>query len=230
VSNELDTVVDAEIVDSSAPLSVTDAKRLDKKIRLIVGNISDNLDKLAALLAEAEAGQLHVAFGSPSLSAYLADVMKAHWQDRDERRKIVALLSAKGWSQRAIAPVVGVSQKTVDRDLDEVSHDDSVDVEVISLDGKRRPKHPKPKPAAKVDEMSSDDAPEPDTAYRSVDLQYLLELSDEILEKATDWRETHTYTGVPDEIERIQRIGRTLTETQLVIVTFIAEPEAADTA
>jgi hypothetical protein len=128
------------------PLSETEAKRLDKKIRLIFGNISDELDKLAALIAEAKTGSIHVVLGHKSWTAYLASVAEIGWKDRDDRRKIVALLSGEGMSQRTIGAVVGVSQKTVDRDLDEVSHDDSVDAEVISLDGKRRPKHPNPKP------------------------------------------------------------------------------------
>lgn len=44
---------------------------------------------------------------------------------RDERQEMVKVLSAEGMSTRAIAPVVGVSQKTVDRDTRQVSHHDS---------------------------------------------------------------------------------------------------------
>jgi hypothetical protein len=145
--------VDAEIVEP-APLDEKSAKVLDTKIRLVATNIKTNWEKLKDYIAEAKAGQIHSALGKPTWTAYLAEVLEIGWQDRDERRKIVALLSDAGMSQRAIAEAVGTSQKTVDRDLDEPSHDDSVDqtpesdtesAKVVSLDGKRRPKHPKPK-------------------------------------------------------------------------------------
>src|SRR5258706_188459 len=85
------------------------------------------LGRTRVVRVDAKNGQIHLALGHHSWTAYLADVVQIGSQDRDERRKIIALLSGEGMSQRAIASVVGVSQKTVDRDIGEVSHDDSVE-------------------------------------------------------------------------------------------------------
>jgi hypothetical protein len=140
----------AEIVEATTPLTEKQAKTLDTRIRLMVGSISDQLDKLAGLIAEAKAGQIHIALGHRSWTAYLADVVQIGSHDRDERRKIVALLSGEGMSQRAIAAAVGVSQKTVDRDIGEVvSHDDSVESEPVAttgLNGKTYQRKPQPAP------------------------------------------------------------------------------------
>ena len=48
------------------------AERLDKRIRLLVGSINDNLAKLYELVEEAKHGQVHVALGYPSWPARCA--------------------------------------------------------------------------------------------------------------------------------------------------------------
>jgi hypothetical protein len=74
--------------------------------------------------------------------------------DTRARKEIVAMMAGKGMSERAIATVVGMGQKTVNRDLAEVSHDDSPDRalpdKVVGLDGKQYPRKPKPEPMADV--------------------------------------------------------------------------------
>jgi hypothetical protein len=137
----------AEIVNGTAPLTETKAKQLDGRIQRMVDATVTHMDKLLALLEEAATGQIWGALGFPSWPAYVKNRVqgKISPTDREERKALVELMSGRGMSQRAIAGAVGVSQKTVDRDLATESND-SVDAEVISLDGKRRPKHPKPKP------------------------------------------------------------------------------------
>ena len=93
-------------------------ERLDKRIRLLVGAIEENLTKLHALVAQAKSGQIHVALGFKCWTTYVADVFTLQVRlDRPQRRELVGWLSGEGMSQRVIADVVGVDQKTVSNDL-----------------------------------------------------------------------------------------------------------------
>lgn len=57
---------------------------------------------------------------------------------RDERRDMVRMLSEEGLSTRAIAPIVGVSQSSVDRDR-QPTRSGSVEPRVVEgLDGRTR--------------------------------------------------------------------------------------------
>ncbi len=120
-------------VEVAAPLDLGASERLDRRIRLMADTIRDNIAKLTGLIEEAKQGQIHAALGFASWTAYLADALGGRLElDTDSRREVVALMSGEGMSQRAIARAVGVSQKTVDRDLDkavQVSHGDSPDDE-----------------------------------------------------------------------------------------------------
>jgi hypothetical protein len=138
-----------DIIEVIAPLDRDAAVRLDKRIRLMADTARDNLAKIAMLVDEAKAGQIHEALGFPSWTAYLADALGGQLElSTDTRRAVVELMAGEGMSQRAIAAAVGVSQKTVDRDLDKVSHGDSPEpAPVTGLDGKTyTPPAPKPAP------------------------------------------------------------------------------------
>lgn len=102
-------------------LDLGDARRLTERIRLMAMTVGDNIDKLKGLVSEARESEVHVALGYASWTAYLADVLGETPMrlERDVRQELVAELSAQGMSTRAIAPIVGVSQKTVDRDVRE---------------------------------------------------------------------------------------------------------------
>lgn len=141
---EIITTVDAEIV---VPMDHAAAKRLDQRIRLLVGTINENIAKLHDLVDEAKRGDVHVALGYSSWTAYLSDVFTVTVRlDRDQRRELVGYLSGEGMSQRAIADVVGVDQKTVSNDVrarEEFSSPDPTPAPVTGLDGKTY--RPKPK-------------------------------------------------------------------------------------
>lgn len=108
-------VIEAEIVTS---VSRPDAERLDKRIRLLADSINNNLAKLYELVELAKVGEIHVVLGFPSWPAYIADVFGGQVRlDREQRRELVGYLSGEGMSQRAIAEVVAVDQKTVTNDL-----------------------------------------------------------------------------------------------------------------
>ncbi|CAN1485984.1 hypothetical protein MCEMAEM6B_00048 [Mycobacteriaceae bacterium] len=99
------------------PLDVVAATRLDKRIRLMAATVRDNLTKIADLVAEAKSGQLHIALGFSSWTAYLADAIGSQIElSTDSRRAVVELLAGEGMSNRAIATAVGVTEGTVRND------------------------------------------------------------------------------------------------------------------
>lgn len=101
-----------------APLAEDAARRLTERIRITAHNARDNLTKLRDLVDEAQHGQAHLALGYASWTAYLSDVLgdEPLRLARDQRQELVGYLAGEGMSTRAIAPIVGVSQKTVVKD------------------------------------------------------------------------------------------------------------------
>lgn len=134
-------VYDAEIVDPQA-LTEKQAKALDKRIRSASDKLSTSTENLLELLEQAAAGAIHEALGLSSWTAWFKDAVQIQVSDKFERKELVKMMSGKGMSQRAIAGSLGVSQKTVDRDLE--GEDVAEGATVTSLDGAERPKN-KPK-------------------------------------------------------------------------------------
>jgi hypothetical protein len=159
IVSDIDLVLDAEVVE---PLDQDHgaAERLDKRIRLLVGTINNSISKLYTLVEEVKSGQIHLALGFPSWTAYVADVFTVPVRlGREQRTELVEYLSGEGMSQRAIANVVGTSVGTVNNDLSQVFNSEHLpDPELAvdehrpttGLDGKLYP----PKPSA----------PQPDVA------------------------------------------------------------------
>ena len=110
---------EVQTIDAGAVvLDRASAERLDRRIRLMAGSIADSLSKLYDLVEQAKAGQIHVALGFPSWTAYVADACKVEIRvERNQRRELVGWLAGEGMSQRAIAEVVGVGVATVNRDI-----------------------------------------------------------------------------------------------------------------
>lgn len=116
-------------------------------------NTRDVLSTLAAQIEHAQVVKADELLGFPSWTAYLADTFKglSIGLPRGERRELVAVLAASGMSTRAIAPIAGVDQATVTRDLqrDATAPPDphpQPSAPVTGLDGKT---YPKPKPATR---------------------------------------------------------------------------------
>jgi len=101
-----------------------EAQRLTQRIRLVAQTLSENIDKLKLLVAEARESNAYAALGYPSWTAYLADVLGETplRLEREVRQELVAELSAQGMSTRAIAPIVGASQRTVAGDVSKIAH------------------------------------------------------------------------------------------------------------
>jgi len=95
------------------------ARRLTERIRLLASSLAEQVDKIIGLIVEARTGRADAALGYQSWTAYVetefADALPR--LVRSQRRDVVAQLTARGMSTRAIAPVVRSSQGTVARDL-----------------------------------------------------------------------------------------------------------------
>lgn len=136
----LDTTT-GEIVET---MTEDAARRLTERIRIAATNYVEAKEKVLALVDEAKAGQAHVALGYKSWTAYLSDVLSDEplRLARDERRELVTRLADEGMSTRAIAPIVGTTKSSVDRDLrasEELSHAGTVE-----------PDAPKPAPVVRT--------------------------------------------------------------------------------
>ena len=129
----------ATVVDYT-PLTERQAKSLDNKIRKASEKVNATTDQLFGLLEEAANGRIHEALGFPSWTAWFSDAVQIRPNDRDERKAFAALMSGRGMSQRAIAAALGVSQKTVDRDLEGESLDSGDSETVTALDGSEHPR------------------------------------------------------------------------------------------
>lgn len=101
-----------------------DARRLTERIRLIAGAVADNMQKLRELVDQARSGNAHAVLGYASWTAYITDLFgdEPLRLARDVRQELVAELASQGMSTRAIAPIVGVDNKTVHRDIAAVAN------------------------------------------------------------------------------------------------------------
>lgn len=125
------TVVNTETGEIVEPMSADEARRLTERIRIAATNYTDAKAKVLQLVDEAKAGSAHLALGYKSWTAYLSDVLSDEplRLAREDRRELVAHLADEGMSQRAIAPIVGVSHRTVNSDLAESQLESSVPVD-----------------------------------------------------------------------------------------------------
>ena len=100
-------------------LTSGEAQRMTQRIKLTASTIRDNMFRLRNLVDEAKNSNVWQVLGFSSWTAYLADALGSEPMrlDRDERRELVDYLAGEGMSSRAIAPIVGVDRKTVERDI-----------------------------------------------------------------------------------------------------------------
>ena len=106
-------------VEPTPTLSAEDAYRLTQRIRTAASGAREAMETLSVLGEEARAGGAHAAMGFASWTDYLSSTLGASPMrlDREQRRELVAYLAGEGMSTRAIAPIVGVGDSTVQRDL-----------------------------------------------------------------------------------------------------------------
>lgn len=126
------------------PLNKTQAKALTKRVRSKADQVATARDKtldlfaeLSELVQQAKAGQAHKAL-EVSWTAWLADTVAIEPRNREDRKQLAQFFYGEGMSQAGVAKVLGVSQKTIDRDVDDMEHEDGATV--TSLDGSTRSK------------------------------------------------------------------------------------------
>jgi hypothetical protein len=112
------------------------ARRITEHLRIQASNFAQARDRIIDLLHEAREGGAAQLLGYESWTAYVSDVFGEQplRLEKDLRREFVKELSGEGMSTRAIAPIVGASQKTVSRDISTESNDSVEPVPVSSDD------------------------------------------------------------------------------------------------
>lgn len=109
------------------------AERRAERITLRLDSIADNYAAVMPMIREAIEKRDDIALGYNSPTAYVSDRFGGSLQRLgvEVRRSVVKELTEAGMSTRAIAPVVGVSNKTVSQDIragvTEVTPDDRIE-------------------------------------------------------------------------------------------------------
>lgn len=104
-------------------LDVEAAQRRAERIRFHATNANEAMQSLQKLVHTARELDDHVTLGYASWTAYIRDLFgdEPLRLARDVRRELVAELADAGMSTRAIAPIVGVSQRTVANDVSNIA-------------------------------------------------------------------------------------------------------------
>lgn len=185
-----------EIVE---PMTKTEAERITHQIADKLDGIADNFELVMPLIREALTRQAWQALGYTGVSEYVSTRFAAALSrlPRELRRPAVLELAAAGMSTRAIAPVVGVGDSTVQRDIATAPDGAVAPAATTGLNGKtyqRRDPEPQPDEPEVVDAEIVDEptpAPEPPKPRRRA-------LTDQARDAGWELRKT---------VERIQRIG-----------------------
>ena len=116
-----DIALGDEVTTATVPRS--DAQRRCQQIQLLLESMTRQKEKILVLVTEAKEHDDHLALGYPSWPAYVSAEFAAALTEvtRDDRRWFAFALSETGMSSRAIAPIVGVTDRQVRRDVDQVA-------------------------------------------------------------------------------------------------------------
>lgn len=174
------TTTDVEVYDDSVEsesveqqvLSDKEAKALDKRIRAASDKadkqfktLDTSIETLGELIRTSIEGKIHVGLGVKSWALWAKDAIRVEVPDRFQRKELVKTLSQGGASQRAIATAFGISQMTVQRDLDGEGADT-----VLSTDGVERPRNGKVKDEVIDAEVVDAEEVSPDEPMKAVDI------------------------------------------------------------
>lgn len=147
-------ITTGEIVEFDAAAAERRAERIVTRLDAI----AENFTRVLPMIREAIEKRDDLALGYRSPGEYVADRFGQSLGSLglEVRRAVVGELTAAGLSTRAIAPIVDVSQKTVDRDVRAISTEscDSVRPEcdrptptpITGINGKRYERPPAPRP------------------------------------------------------------------------------------
>lgn len=103
-------------VDTVAALTTDEARRLTERIRVALDRVASSWADLGDRVAEAHERRADLALGYGSWEEYAtAELSPSLGLAAEVRRELVGMLANAGMSQRAIAPVVGVTQQGVSK-------------------------------------------------------------------------------------------------------------------
>ena len=128
-------------------LDLKQAQRLTERARLVATTLMEAREKLAAILREANEGRVWEALGMPNIQAWAAFTFSDSPLAQlsiDDRRVLVKELAEEGYGVRAIAPIVGTTKSSVDRDLKVSVPQRDTPREVHGTDGITRTVQPRP--------------------------------------------------------------------------------------
>lgn len=113
------SIVNHETGEITEPFTEAEATRLTNQVRLLLTSMLDQRDKVVGLIREARERRAYTAMGYPSWTAYVADQFADALPrlDRDDRVAMAVDLAEMGMSSRAIAPVLGVTDRQVRTDI-----------------------------------------------------------------------------------------------------------------
>lgn len=96
-------------------MSEDDARRITERIRSLVVQTREGMEKVQRLLTEAKDGNAHVAlgYGEGEWTRYMADLFADQplRLPRDQRKELVGYLAGEGMSSAAIAPIINTTDR-----------------------------------------------------------------------------------------------------------------------
>ena len=137
----------AAAAPATPALDLKQAQRLTERARLVATTLMEAREKLAAILREANEGRVWEALGMPNIQAWAAFTFSDSPLAQlsiDDRRVLVKELAEEGYGVRAIAPIVGTTKSSVDRDLKASVPQRDTPREVHGTDGITRTVQPRP--------------------------------------------------------------------------------------
>ena len=141
-------IIDAEIVEDA--LSYGDALDGMNGLASAAQDINDRIERYAAEAVRLWSRRAWEVLGHKSWAECVEERGAQLRLPRADRREMVALLADEGMSSRAIAPVVGASYDTVQRDIRSDRNLSDAPRTVKSLDGVERTFQPRPEPPRTV--------------------------------------------------------------------------------
>ncbi|MGV7645792.1 helix-turn-helix domain-containing protein [Mycobacterium kansasii] len=132
--------IDNDARTGDPPLDHDAAEKLDQRIQRMADTAARNLDTLAGLLSEAQAGHIHEALGFSSWTEYVADRLKPITKalGREELRALTVQLYDAGMSVRDTADATGQSKSTVQREVSQSGTVEGSADATVGHDGKIR--------------------------------------------------------------------------------------------
>jgi hypothetical protein len=133
----------APVLAGAEALTLPLAEELDRRLRAASDRVANDLDELLNLIEQAVEYRIWETLGYPSLAAYLFDAVRYAPTDRNDRKKIVALMAQREVTNRSLAALLGVDESTIRADRKEATAGNPAVDEASSttgIDGRTRRK------------------------------------------------------------------------------------------